>query len=228
MSVARAAALVLAVVSGAIVVLGLLPPPSPLAAAVPGGAGPVVGPTFAPWDRTYPAYGTNTGLGFDFRVPRSPTMQCTLTDPENFSDMRWPGEISWSCGEKGSYGAITGIVTASPCEERLCDMERWRRAVEEGVRGEGFMGAAIQDEAKAQGVEGVERADPTTVYYDYTNPSEEQSDGRPRYRLTMFHLWDRGEDSGAPDADIVVVFSGPPEKRAEVQKIVNDIRRSTP
>ena len=67
----------------------------------------------------------------------------------------------------------------------------------------------------------MERPDPTTAYHEYTDPDER--DGRPRYRLSMFALWDRGDASGAPDADVTAVFSGPPERKAEVRKIVNSI-----
>ncbi len=213
MRAARVVALGLAVAAGLVVVLGLLPPPSPHTAAVPRGAGAVVGPAVAPWDRTYPASRTNTGLAFDFRVPRTPMMWCNITEPESVSDMEWPGEISWSCGEGNAYGDVSGIVTVSPCQERLCDLGLWRRTLESGE--------LIDDTARAQGVEAVERPDPTTAYYEYTDPDEK--DGRPRYRLLMFALWDRGDETGAPDADVTAIFSGPPERRDEVRKIVNDI-----
>lgn len=165
------------------------------------GGGYVIGPAFNPQDPTRPVSLEDLHI----RVPYD--WDCARGKPDQAGDR--PGDMKLVCGLYPGEPYPGGVVTVRPCEEQPCDVEQDRREAKQRERDDGIPAS-------------VKRPDPETAYIEWT----ETRDGRELYFVGVSHFW--GHDGGdRPNAKVIATFSGPVDRKEELQKIVNDVWDAT-
>jgi hypothetical protein len=113
---------------------------------------------------------------------------------------------TWACGPDGQPD-VGGVVTVRPCSIPCDGPKKVRMRKAENAFGLPWV-----------------RAD---AHSAYAESAALASPSGPRYALAAVRYW-HSRPGGPLDRQVVVQMTAPPDRKAELQKVMNDIRTATP
>jgi hypothetical protein len=166
-----------------------------------GSPGLVAGPTYAKGEDTY--HMDLNGMPFEFDAPG--TWGCLRGDRPPFSSR-------WVCVDEGGTfpakgSGAGGLVAVQACAAPCGTAER--RNVRKSI---------VVEETDWR------KTDPTTMYAELTGTDKS---GKRVVRVAMSHVF-AANGSGALNTAVAVQLTGPPDQKATMQKLINEIRARTP